>query len=104
MENAAGQKEKIGGSFEELRWLLDEVMLTQLGWCLDTCHMFAAGYDLKNALDEMKRLKLLDTLRCIHVNDSRDPFDSSRDRHANLGDGQIPAADLKAFLNSPELA
>lgn len=105
MENAAGQNGKIGGDLAELRWLLDTVKSPQLGWCLDTCHTFAAGYTLgtdqtgKSALADIERLNLASTLRCLHVNDSRDPFDSGRDRHANLGDGQIPQADLKFFLN-----
>jgi deoxyribonuclease-4 len=115
MENAAGQNGKIGGDLEEIRWLLDQVNSPQLGWCFDTCHGFASGYslgekqhaapaDAKNhrvhsALEEISRLKLQQTLRCIHVNDSRDAFASGLDRHANIGEGQIPPADLKYFLN-----
>ncbi len=115
MENAAGQNGKIGGNLEELKWLLETVASDQLGWCFDTCHGFASGYALgkdvgtfddtsKNirtasALQEIERLKMWDELRCIHVNDSRDPFASGRDRHANLGDGIIPTEDLRYFLN-----
>ena len=110
MENAAGQQGKIGGDLEEIRWLLDAVKSDQLGWCLDTCHAFASGYSLgkasdgKNALTEIERLHLAKSLRCIHVNDSRDPFGSGRDRHENIGDGTIPAADLAYFLNHPLIA
>lgn len=110
IENAASRNGKIGGDLEEIRWLLDTVASDQLGWCFDTCHGFAGGYALgsqpmpdhpeqKNALAEIERLKLSDALLCVHVNDSRDPFSSGRDRHANIGDGEIPSADLEYFLN-----
>lgn len=100
----------------------------RLGWCFDTCHAFAAGYVLsdspeqflqtveetgklfsdddaqvKSAPREITRLDLWDTLKCIHVNDSRDPFASGRDRHENLGDGSIPKAHFEHFLNRPEV-
>jgi endonuclease IV len=110
MENAAGQNGKIGGNLEELRWLLDQVNSPRLGWCLDTCHAFAGGYSLsddktvpKGAFAEITRLKMWQSLGCLHVNDSRDPFDSGRDRHANISEGLIPLADLEYFLNLPEL-
>lgn len=114
IENSAGQKGKIGSPLEEVRWLLDEletvggfVTENRVGWCFDTCHGFASGYALasgeKNALDTIEELGLWSTLYCIHVNDSKDPFESGRDRHENLGDGTIPAADMKAFLNDPRL-
>lgn len=114
IENAAGQQGKIGGNLEEIRWLFDQVKSPQLKWCMDTCHAFASGYclgkellnatDQKNTrdgsvLDEIERLHLQDDLACIHVNDSRDPFGSGRDRHENLGDGVIPQEDLRYFLN-----
>jgi len=115
IENAAGQKGKIGGDLDEVRWLLDQVASDQLGWCFDTCHASAAGYGLGQkqgqfpaerenaerltALEEIERLELWSSLRCVHVNDSKDPFGSGRDRHQNLGDGTIPTADLQYFLN-----
>jgi deoxyribonuclease-4 len=113
IENAAGQDGKLGGDLHEIRWLMDTVKSDQLGWCFDTCHAFASGYSLGSeistetecktnrqcsAVAEIERLNLVDSLRCIHVNDSRDPFGSGRDRHANLGDGIIPAADMQYFL------
>lgn len=110
IENAAGQNGKIGGKLEEIAELLTElekqgqfVTKKRIGWCFDTCHAFAAGYSLVNAFGKITELQLGERLRCIHVNDSRDPFASGRDRHANLGDGLIPNADLRAFLNQPEL-
>lgn len=111
IENAAGQNGKIGGKLEEVVALLTDlenagqyVSKKRLGWCFDTCHAFAAGYALTEVFEKMQSLDLVKSLVCIHVNDSRDPFASGRDRHDNLGDGLIPSADLKQFLNQPELA
>ncbi|AFG36457.1 deoxyribonuclease IV [Spirochaeta africana] len=112
MENSAGQQGKLSSNLEELRWLLDRLQAPNLGWCFDTCHAHAAGLYMgdpadagarRSAITEIDRLQLWDTLKVIHVNDSRDPFDSGRDRHANLGEGQIPAEDLRCFLRRPEL-
>lgn len=117
IENSAGQKGKISSDLVEIRWLLNEVDSPQLGWCFDTCHAFAAGYTLgqetklaegrnarqETALEAIGRLKLWDSLKCIHVNDSRDELGSGRDRHANLGMGQIPQEDLRYFLNYPQI-
>lgn len=100
----------------------------RIGWCLDTCHAHASGYylgdvapdltftgksekDMKNshrrgALSARETITvqgLWDTLKCVHVNDSKDPFGSGRDRHQNLGDGLIPQADMKVFLRLPEV-
>ncbi len=102
MENSAGQNGKIASDLHEIRWLLDQINSPRLGWCLDTCHAFAAGYELKKLSTTVKELNLWATLKVIHVNDSRDPFDSGRDRHANMGTGLIPAEDFKLFLNAPE--
>lgn len=125
IENAAGQNGKIGGNLEEVKELIDElekkgqwVSKNRLGWCFDTCHAFAAGYYLSDvapqeglfAAEKIGRgalsakqvisdLELWDCLYCIHVNDSRDPFGSGRDRHENLGDGLIPKVDMEHFLN-----
>lgn len=111
IENAAGQNGKVGGKLEEVAQLLGElekagqyVSKKRLGWCFDTCHGFAAGYDLGTVFAVFQKLGLVDSLYCIHVNDSRDPFGSGRDRHENLGDGLIPPEQLAAFLMQPELA
>ncbi len=104
IENSAGQKGKLCSDLKEIRWLLDKVNSDQLGWCFDTCHGFAAGYSLnKLALEAITDLGLWSTLKCVHVNDSRDKFGSGRDRHANLGEGLIPRSDLKHFLNYPKV-
>ncbi|HEX7018098.1 MAG TPA: deoxyribonuclease IV [Patescibacteria group bacterium] len=114
IENAASHNGKVGNRLEEIRWLLDAVKSPRLGWCADTCHLHAAGYALgevkssdqvasatskeKTAIEEITDLDLWSTLKCLHVNDSKDPFASGRDRHQNIGAGVIPTADLKYFL------
>ncbi len=120
IENSAGQKGKIASDLHEIRWLLDQaeksnkwVSKGRLGWCFDTCHGHAAGYSLgdpakiaagvKSAYASIAELDLWPTLRVVHVNDSRDPFDSGRDRHANIGEGNIPQEDLQFFINTPEM-
>jgi len=106
IENSAGQKGKIASALHEVRWLLDQLDSPRVGWCFDTCHAHAAGYSLVDGREDsvlklMKELKLFDSLRCLHVNDSKDPAGAGRDRHQNIGDGELPAGDLKAFLNNP---
>lgn len=119
IENSASHNGKLGNDLSEIRWLLDEVKSNRLGWCLDTCHLHAAGYALgaaispdyrsqpgvkeKTAIETINELNLWSTLKCIHLNDSKDPFASGRDRHQNIGEGLIPTEDLKYFLNYPEL-
>ncbi|MFZ5376755.1 MAG: deoxyribonuclease IV [Patescibacteria group bacterium] len=117
IENSAGQNGKIASDLTEIRWLLDEVRRElpanshdRLGWCFDTCHGFAAGYSYledsgqRQISPEIGRLKLWSDLACVHVNDSRDAFDSGRDRHENIGEGNLPLTDLGNFLRLPELA
>lgn len=104
IENSAGQAGKLCSSLPDIKWLLDTIDSSRLGWCFDTCHGWAGGLEPTEAVAAFKAAGLLSSLRCIHVNDSRDPFGSGRDRHANLGDGEIPAASLQAFLRDPVLA
>ncbi len=106
IENSAGQNGKLCSDLSEVRWLLDTVARPSLGWCYDTCHGWAAGYYAsqpqlggKNLLTEVDRLELWPTLRCLHVNDSRDPFGDGRDRHDNIGKGQIDLTEFKMLLN-----
>jgi len=107
IENAAGQNGKVGGDLAEIKWMIDQLKSPQVGWCFDTCHGFAAGYCLnpadmaKGAIAAIQANGLADTLTVIHVNDSRDPYDSGRDRHANLGEGLIPPDEFQAFLRDP---
>lgn len=111
IENSAGQKGKIASDFSEIRWLLDAVGSKRVGWCLDSCHAWAAGYDLsqntsspKNIFQELNSLNLWDSLKVIHLNDSRDPFGSGRDRHANIGDGTIGNEVLESFVTHPKIS
>lgn len=106
IENSAGQNGKIASDLNEVRWLMDQLKSDRVGWCFDTCHGFAAGFSLvgpQSVIDEMERLNLLSTLSCIHVNDSRDPFHSGRDRHDNIGEGSLTLEALKSFLNDPRI-
>ncbi|MBT4124452.1 MAG: deoxyribonuclease IV [Candidatus Pacebacteria bacterium] len=106
IENSAGQKGKIASDLTEIRWLMDQLKSDRVSWCFDTCHGFAAGWNLSgenSVVDTIEKLDLLDTLACVHVNDSRDTFASGRDRHANLGEGNIPPEELEEFVNDKRL-
>ncbi len=110
LEDTAGAGETIGRTFEELAQLIDGVgggARDRLGVCLDCCHLLASGYDLRDAerlaavVDEFDSVVGLDRLRCLHVNDSQTPLGSNRDRHANLGDGELGQEGVSAFLSEP---
>ncbi|EKD52699.1 MAG: hypothetical protein ACD_61C00271G0006, partial [uncultured bacterium] len=108
LENTAGQNGKIG-SLPELAHLLKKVNDPRLKICLDTAHLFAAGVDLrslsaiKELVQELKDLKLLDRLVCLHLNDCTSELNSHRDLHANIGEGKIGLEGLKLFINRKEL-
>jgi deoxyribonuclease-4 len=109
MENCAGTGATIGRSIEELAVVFDRLGgHPRLGVCLDSCHLYASGYDvteeaaLAAVLDELDREIGLDRLRALHVNDSAAPLGSNRDRHANIGDGLI-GKKLSVFLRHPKL-
>lgn len=128
IENSAGQQGKLCSDLTEVKWLMDKlekegryVSSGRLGWCLDTCHAWAAGYKLgaqppfsqekddllvsyKNPdrgdlISSLEELNLLSTLQVIHLNDSKDAFRSGRDRHENLGEGKISLSSFKTFVN-----
>jgi deoxyribonuclease-4 len=108
LEDVAGTGGTIGRSFEELAALIEGAGGgKRLGVCLDSCHLFASGYDvsstdgLSGVLDDFERIVGLDRLGSLHVNDSQTPLGSNRDRHANLGDGEIGADGIAAFLSEP---
>jgi deoxyribonuclease-4 len=108
LEDTAGAGGTLGRSFEELATLIDLVGgQKRLGVCLDSCHLFASGYDvrtresLSQVIDEFDRVVGCDRLGALHVNDSMTGLGSNRDRHANLGDGEIGLEGMVAFLSEP---
>ena len=108
LETMSGKGTEIGVSFEELKEIRDGVKHPErIGVCLDTCHVFAAGYDIVNDLDkvleEFDRVMGLDLLRTIHLNDSMMPFGSHKDRHAAIGEGEIGLEALLRVLEHPLL-
>ena len=108
LETMSGKGTEIGVSFEELKEIRDGVKHPErIGVCLDTCHVFAAGYDIVNDLDkvleEFDRVLGLDLLRAIHLNDSMMPFGSHKDRHAAIGEGEIGLEALLRVLEHPLL-
>ena len=108
IETMAGQGSEIGGTFEEMGEILRRVELQEkVGVCLDTCHVFAAGYDivhdLNGVLEQFDRHIGLDRLKALHVNDSLFPLESHKDRHAPIGKGCIGLDALLALVNHPAL-
>ncbi len=108
LETMSGGAHELGGNFEELRAILDGVPLREAtGICLDTCHIFAAGYDIKNDLDGVlaafDRVLGLGRLKAVHLNDSQYPLGSRRDRHAPFGAGAIGAVALARLMLHPAL-
>ncbi len=108
LETMAGKGSEVGGRFEELREILDRVELPdQMGVCLDTCHVWDAGYDIAGHLDEVltefDRVIGLHRLKAIHLNDSRNPLGARKDRHAKIGEGFIGAEALARVVRHPAL-
>ena len=108
LETMAGKGSEVGGRFEELRAILDRVTLSdRMGVCLDTCHVSDAGYDLVGDLDgvltEFDRVIGLEKLRAVHLNDSKNPPGSRKDRHACLGEGTIGLEALTRIVRHPAL-
>ena len=108
LETMAGKGSEVGRSFEELASIMDKVQLNdKLGVCLDTCHVFDGGYDIVNdlegVLEQFDKLIGLNKLHAIHINDSKNPLGSHKDRHACIGEGNIGLAALSAVTNHPQL-
>ena len=108
IETMAGQGSEIGGTFQEVSAILQRAELPErLGVCLDTCHVFAAGYDivhdLNGVLEAFDRHIGLDRLKALHINDSLFPLGSHKDRHAPIGQGCIGLDALLALVNHPAL-
>jgi len=109
LETMAGKGSEVGGRFEELRAIIDRVELTEhIGVCLDTCHIWDAGYDIAGDLDgvlsEFDRVIGLERLHAVHLNNSLNPCGSHKDRHAKLLDGCIPPEALVRVTRHPALA
>jgi deoxyribonuclease-4 len=108
LEDTAGEGGTLGRSFEELASLLDAAGGNQrLGMCLDSCHLFASGYDIRRpesltaVLDECDARVGLERLGSLHLNDSQGALGSNRDRHAILGQGELGEAGCAVFLSEP---
>ncbi len=109
IETMAGQGSEIGGTFEQVAAILDAVEQTdRVGVCMDTCHVFAAGYDVKDDLDGVlaafDRIIGLARLKALHLNDSMQPLGSHRDRHEKIGHGHIGLEALKRIAQHEKLA
>ena len=108
LETMAGKGSEIGSKFEELRAIIDRVELKdKLGVCLDTCHVFDGGYDIKdnleNVLEQFDKTIGLDRLKALHLNDSKNPLGSHKDRHEKIGDGYIGLEAFKNIVTHPVL-
>ena len=108
LENMAGQKNSVGARFEDIRGILDRVSRSErVGVCLDTCHLYAAGFDLGSNEAVMNTMGLFnevvgfDRLRVVHLNDSKGALGSRLDRHENIGKGKIGRKGIRAFLHYP---
>lgn len=108
LETMAGKGSEVGRTFEELRRILDGVVLHEkMGVCLDTCHVNDAGYDIVNDLDSVletfDRVIGLDRLRAIHLNDSMNPLGARKDRHERIGHGHLGLEAITRIINHPAL-
>ncbi len=108
LETMAGKGTEIGSKFEELKAIIDGVKFKEkIGICLDTCHVYDAGYDIVNDLEgvlaEFDHIIGLDNLKAIHLNDSKNPFESHKDRHEKIGEGFIGREALLRIINHPHL-
>lgn len=108
LETMAGKGTEVGRSFEEIAEIISKVKLNDhLGVCLDTCHVYDAGYDIVNnidkVLDEFDSIIGLDRLYAIHLNDSKNPFESHKDRHEKIGEGFIGLEAIGRIINHPKL-
>lgn len=108
LETMAGKGSEVGGRFEELRRIIDGVHLPEkMGVCLDTCHVYDAGYDIVNnldgVLDEFDYVIGLERLKAIHLNDSLNPMASHKDRHAKIGEGSLGLDAICRIINHPKL-
>ncbi len=108
LETMSGKGTEIGKTFEELKAIRDGIKYKEkIGICLDTCHIYSAGYDIVNdldgVLDEFDRILGIDKIKAIHLNDSLMDFDSRKDRHAAIGEGVMGLETIKKIVTHPKL-
>lgn len=108
LETMAGKGTEVGRCFEELHEIIERVELSShVGVCLDTCHVYDAGYDivqnLNGVIAEFDRITGLDRLKAIHINDSKNPFESHKDRHERIGEGALGLEAFVRIINHPKL-
>ncbi len=108
LETMAGKGTEVGRSFEELARIIEKARFSDyIGVCLDTCHIYDGGYDIVGDLDgvvaEFDRVIGLDRLCAIHLNDSKNPFESHKDRHEVIGGGSLGLETMKKVINHPKL-
>ena len=107
LETMAGKGSEIGGNFRELKQIIDGVGRDDIGVCLDTCHVYDGGYDIVGNLDgvlrEFDEIIGLDKLKVLHLNDSKNPFASHKDRHECIGSGSLGMETFEAIVNHPLL-
>ncbi len=107
LETMAGKGSEVGRNFEELKDILDAVGDSGVGVCLDTCHVYDGGYDIVNDLDgvlqEFHRVIGLERLKALHLNDSKNPFASRKDRHECIGRGSLGLQTFERIINHPAL-
>ncbi|MBQ9762398.1 MAG: deoxyribonuclease IV [Oscillospiraceae bacterium] len=107
LETMAGKGSEVGGRFEELKAIIDAVGSKELGVCLDTCHVYDGGYDIVNDLDgvlaEFDSVVGLHRLKALHLNDTKNPFASHKDRHECIGQGSLGLEAFRRIVNHPLL-
>ena len=107
LETMAGKGTECGKNIEEIKYLLDNVIFkNKIGVCLDTCHLNDSGVDLNNFdsyLKEFDNLIGIDKIGCIHINDSKNPFKSHKDRHEKIGEGSLGLEGISRIINHPKL-
>ena len=107
LETMAGKGSEVGGRFEEIKAIIDAVGREDIGVCLDTCHVYDAGYDivteLEGVLAEFDRIIGLNRLKAFHLNDSKNPFASHKDRHEGIGQGSLGEETFRAIVTHPAL-
>jgi deoxyribonuclease-4 len=108
LEGMSGKGTEIGGKLEELKQIIDGVKYNKnIGICIDSCHLYSAGYDVVNKLDgvigDIDKVIGLDRLKAVHLNDSKMEFASNKDRHEVLGEGTLGKDAIVRIINHPQL-